>query len=929
MWVPTVAKPLVIVESKAKADTIAGFLGRDRYTVKPSVGHIRDLPQGAKQAPKSVTNPAVRRLGIDVDDHFKPVYIVPDNKKHVVAELKAALKDASEVYLATDEDREGEAISWHLLEVLKPKVPVKRMVFHEITEQAIAEAIDNWRELDMKLVEAQEGRRILDRLVGYEVSNVAFRRIGRGTSVGRVQSVATRLVVDRERARMAFRSGQYWDLEGTFAAPAAPAAHDQSFPATLVDIDGKRLALGRDFDADTGQLKADSAVALLDEGAAVALAARLEGAAFTVASVDTKQFMEKPKAPFITSTLQQEAGRKLGFSAGRTMSIAQGLYERGLITYMRTDSTSLSGQAISAARSQIQRLYGDAYLPAKPREYRSKVKNAQEAHEAIRPAGDRMRTAEDVNAELRSSDERKLYDLIWKRTVASQMADARIQRVTLKLGAASSAGEQVTFQASGRTIEFPGYLRAYVEGADDPEAELEDRETLLPPLQEQEAVDCTELRPAGHTTQPPARFTEASLVKELEERGIGRPSTYVSVIETIQARDYVFKKGTALVPTWKAFAKVQLLERYFAHLIDYDFTATMEEALDAVARGEGEAEKWLDSFYFGNGASSTNPMGLRELVSDERLAQIDMAEVNAVHIGFDAQGVELIARVWPNGARIERGDEKAPIPAELAPDELTPEKAEELLAKGGGGPRELGDDPETGLPVLVLNGRFGPFVQLGEQPEGSKEKPKRASLFASMEPDTVTLDEALQLLALPRVVGVDADGEEVTAQNGRYGPYIKKGTDSRSLGAEHELFTVTLEQAQAIFAQPKQGRGRVAKPPIADLGPHPETGAPVRVLDGRFGPYITDGTTNATVPRGMQPEAVTMAEAVELLAERAARGPAKKKAPAKKAAVKKTAKKSTAKKPPSTTTRTVKKGTTAKKAAAKKAAAKKPPTLGT
>ena len=920
------AKPLVIVESKAKADTIAGFLGRDRYTVKPSVGHIRDLPQGAKQAPKAITDPQVRRLGIDVDHHFKPVYIVPDNKKHVVAELKAALKDASEVYLATDEDREGEAISWHLLEVLKPKVPVKRMVFHEITEAAIADAIENWRELDMKLVEAQEGRRILDRLVGYEVSSVAFRRIGRGTSVGRVQSVATRLVVDRERLRMAFRSGSYWDIEGTFAAPTTP---DQSFPATLVDIDGKRLALGRDFDADTGQLKADANVALLAEGDAVALASRLEHAAFTVASVDTRQFMEKPKAPFITSTLQQEAGRKLGFSAGRTMSIAQGLYERGLITYMRTDSTSLSAQAVSAARSQIQRLYGDAYLPEKPREYRSKVKNAQEAHEAIRPAGDRMRTAEDVGAELRSSDERKLYDLIWKRTVASQMADARIQRVTLKLAASSSANEQVTFQASGRTIEFPGYLRAYVEGADDPEAELEDRETILPPLQEQQSVDCTELRPAGHTTQPPARFTEASLVKELEERGIGRPSTYVSVIETILARDYVFKKGTALVPTWKAFAKVQLLERYFAHLIDYDFTATMEEALDAVARGEGEAEKWLDSFYFGNGASPSSPMGLRELVSDERLAQIDMAEVNAVHIGVDAQGNELIARVWPNGARIERGDEKAPIPAELAPDELTPEKAEELLAKGGGGPRELGNDPETGMPVLVLNGRFGPFVQLGEQPEGSKEKPKRASLFASMEPDTVTLDEALQLLALPRVVGVDAAGEEITAQNGRYGPYIKKGTDSRSLGAEHELFTVTVEQAEAIFAQPKQGRGRVAKPPIAELGVHPESGAPIRVLDGRFGPYITDGTTNATVPRGIQPEAVTLAEAVDLLAERAARGPAKKKAPAKRAPAKKAAKKTGAKKPPSTTTRTVKKGTTAKKAAAKKAAAKKPPTLGT
>ncbi len=712
------AKPLVIVESKAKAETIAGFLGRDLYTVMPSVGHIRDLPQGAKQAPKSVTKPQVRRLGIDVDDHFRPVYVVPDNKKHVVADLKAALKDASELYLATDEDREGEAISWHLLEVLKPKVPVKRMVFHEITNEAIADAIDNWRDLDMKLVEAQEGRRILDRLVGYEVSNVAFRRIGRGTSVGRVQSVATRLVVDRERARMAFRNGTYWDIEGTFDANANATADGQSFPATLVQLDGRRLALGRDFDADTGQLAADANVALLDEAGAVALASRLDDAAFTVASVETRTFTEKPKAPFITSTLQQEAGRKLGFSAGRTMSIAQGLYERGLITYMRTDSTTLSEQAVSAARRQITSLYGDDFLPDQPREYRSKVKNAQEAHEAIRPAGDQMRTPDDADGELRSSDERRLYDLIWKRTVASQMADARIRRVTLRLGATSSAGEEVVFQASGRTIEFAGYLRAYVEGADDPEAELEDRETLLPPLEEQQSVRCAELRPSGHTTQPPARFTEASLVKELEERGIGRPSTYVSVIETILARDYVFKKGTALVPTWKAFAKVQLLERHFAHLIDYDFTATMEEALDAVARGEGEAEKWLDAFYFGNGQA-----GFRELVSDERLAQIDMAEVNAVHIGADPQGNELTVRVWPNGARIERGDEKAPIPVDLAPDELTPAKAEELLAKGGGGPRDLGADPTTGLTVLVLNGRFGPFVQLGEQEPGSKDKP--------------------------------------------------------------------------------------------------------------------------------------------------------------------------------------------------------------
>jgi DNA topoisomerase-1 len=498
------------------------------------------------------------------------------------------------------------------------------------------------------------------------------------------------------------------------------------------------------------------------------------------------------------------------------------------------------------------------------------------------------------------------------------MADARIRRVTLKLGATSSGGEEVVFQASGRTIEFAGYLRAYVEGADDPEAELEDRETVLPPLDEQQSVRCAELRPSGHTTQPPARFTEASLVKELEERGIGRPSTYVSVIETILARDYVFKKGTALVPTWKAFAKVQLLERHFAHLIDYDFTATMEEALDAVARGEGEAEKWLDSFYFGNGQA-----GLRELVSDERLAQIDMAEVNSVHLGADSQGNELTVRVWPNGARIERGEEKAPIPVDLAPDELTPEKAEELLAKGGGGPRDLGADPSSGLTVLVLNGRFGPFVQLGEQEPGSKDKPPRASLFATMEPDTVTLEEALQLLSLPRVVGVDADGEEITAQNGRYGPYIKKGTDSRSLGSEDQLFSVTLPDAQAIFAQPKQRRGRVAKPPIADLGPHPESGAPVRVLDGRFGPYITDGTTNATVPRGIQPEAVTMTEAVDLLAERAARGPTKKATAKKSTAKKSTATKSTAKK--SSAKKTSAKKTSAKKTPAKKTTAKKAP----
>jgi DNA topoisomerase I len=920
--VASVAKPLVIVESKAKAKTIEGFLGRDRFVVMASVGHIRDLPQSAKQVPKGVTDPRVRRLGIDVDQHFAPIYVVPDAKKHVVAELKAALRDASELYLATDEDREGEAISWHLLEVLKPTVPVKRMVFHEITADAIGDAIDNWRELDMKLVEAQEGRRVLDRLVGYEVSNVAFRRIGPGTSAGRVQSVATRLVVDRERARMAFRSASYWDLDGSFAVTTPSAAPDGNghapFPATLVQLDGRRPASGRDFDASTGQLVARDDVVLLDEAAATALTARLEDQPFTVASVESRLTTERPKAPFITSTLQQEASRKLGFSAARTMHVAQGLYDRGLITYMRTDSTTLAGQAISAARSQITRMYGDAYLPAEPRTYRSKVKNAQEAHEAIRPAGDRMRTADDLGHELQGADERRLYDLIWKRTIACQMADARIRRVTLRLTATSTAGEAATFQSTGRTIEFPGYLRAYVEGADDPEAELEDREAILPPLAEGDSVACRELHASGHTTQPPARYTEASLVKELEERGIGRPSTYASVIDTISKREYVWKKGNALVPSWTAFAKVQLLERYFTHLIDYEFTATMEEALDAIARGEGEAEKWLHSFYFGNGQ-----VGLRDLVGEEHLATIDKAEVNTVHLGADAEGRTMVVRVWPNGANIERGDERAPIPYDVAPDELV-DLADDLIARGSGGPRELGADPETGLIVLALTGRFGPFVQLGEQPEGSKEKPKRASLLASMDSATVTLDEALALLSLPRVVGLDTDGTEITAQNGRYGPYLKKDTDSRSLATEEQMFTVTLEQAQAIFAQPKERRGRVAKPPLAELGAHPESGSPVRMLDGRFGPYVTDGTLNASVPRGVDIATVTLEQAVELLRERAARAPATKR-PAKKAAKRSTAKKATkkggAKKTGATKKATKQAGTTA--GAAKRTATKK------
>jgi len=926
-----VPKPLVIVESPAKAKTIEGFLGRDAVRVIASYGHVRDLPSSAKEVPKSVTDKDVRRLGIDVEDHFRPVYVIPDQKKDRVKALRAALADASEVYLATDEDREGEAISWHVLEVLKPSVPVKRMVFHEITKPAIEAALADWRELDMKLVEAQEGRRILDRLFGYEMSLVARRRAGGAVSAGRVQSVAGRLVVDRERARMAFRTATYWDLAGTFRASggdgrpgrpspdeaslATPTGRGGDFPATLASVGGRRLASGKDFDAATGQLAADADVVLLDEAGASALAEGLADVAFRVGAVEHKAVTERPKPPFTTSTLQQEAARKLGFSAARAMSVAQALYETGYITYMRTDSTNLSDQAITAARSRIETLYGKEYLPAEARTYRGKVKNAQEAHEAIRPAGDAMQPLEDIattidrDAEIKGSkaDCKRLYELVWKRTVACQMADARVQRVTARLVAdardANGAAQEVTFNATGRTIEFPGYLRAYVEGADDPDAELEDREAILPPLAENDTVECREVNASGHATQPPARYTEASLVKELEERGIGRPSTYASVIDTLLRRDYVWKKGTALVPSWTAFAKQQLLERHFPHLIDYEFTATMEEALDAIARGEAEAEKWLHTFWFGNGQA-----GLKELIDDEHLATIDPAEVNAVAIGADAQGREIIVRVWNNGASVVRGDDKAPVPVDLPPDELTIPMAEELLERGAAGPRTIGTDPDTGMPVLALTGRYGPFVQLGEMEEGSKDKPKRASLLATMQTDTVTLEESLALLALPRVVGV-SDGSEITALNGRYGPYLKKGDDSRSLDSEEQLFTVTLEQAEAIFAQPKQRRGRAAKPPIAALGPHPESGASVRVLDGRFGPYVTDGTINATVPRGIEPASIDLEQAVELLREREARGPATKR-PAKRSG------------PPKTTKRVVKKGTSK---AAKKRAAKKVP----
>jgi DNA topoisomerase-1 len=863
-----VPKPLVIVESPAKAKTIAGFLGSG-FNVESSIGHIRDLPRKAQEVPAAYKDePWAKRWGVDVDNDFKPLYIVPAEKKAQVAKLKALLKDADEVYLATDEDREGEAIAWHLLEVLSPRVPVRRMVFHEITRAAIQQAVENSRDLDRKLVDAQETRRILDRLVGWDISEVLWKKVSPRLSAGRVQSVATRLVVERERSRMAFRAAGYWDVEGTFAAKGV------TFPATLSSVEGKRPATGKDFEPTTGQLTAAAAgtVALLDEGAARGLVERLTGVDYAVTSVESRDWKQSPHPPFMTSTLQQEAGRKLRYGAERTMRLAQKLYEAGYITYMRTDSVSLSEQAIAAARAEITERYGTDHLPEKPRHYTRKVKNAQEAHEAIRPAGERFRRPEDVAREV-DTDAARLYDLIWKRCVASQMADARGRRVSLRLGATSSAGEAVVFSASGRTITFAGFLRAYVEGSDDPDAELEDRESRLPSVEQGEAVANQSLDAAGHSTQPPARYTEASLVAELENRGIGRPSTYASVIQTIQDRGYVWKKGSALVPSWTAFAVVKLLERHFAHLVDYEFTARMEETLDDIARGEQEWVPWLRQFYFGNGV-----VGLRTLV-EERVPEIDAREINTIQLADE--GCDIVVRVGRYGPYLSRGEQTAPVPDGIAPDELTPEMAAELLERGPEEGRTVGTDPATGLEVTVRDGRYGPYVQLGEQEEGSKKKPKRASLFKTMTPDTVTLEEALMLLSLPRVVGQDAEGRDIVASPGRFGPYIKRGEDTRSLQNEEQLLTITLEEAEALLAQPKRGRGRQAAEPLAELGASPDNGAPVKLLAGRYGPYVTDGTTNASLPKDADPAALTLAAAVELLRARAAAGPAKR--PARKA----------------------------------------------
>jgi DNA topoisomerase I len=919
----------VIVESPTKARKLAGYLGSG-YIVESSRGHIRDLPRAAADVPAKFKSEPWARLGVNVDADFEPLYIISPEKKSTVSELKGLLKDVDELYLATDGDREGEAIAWHLMQTLKPRVPVKRMVFHEITKPAILEAAGNTRELDIDLVDAQETRRILDRLYGYEVSPVLWKKVAPKLSAGRVQSVATRIIVQRERDRMAFRSASYWDILAKLDASVSdPEAQPPTFNARLTNVDGLRVAVGRDFDSlgtlrnRTGEVAKE--VIVLDEARAAELAAGLRGAQLTVASVEEKPYTRRPYAPFMTSTLQQEAGRKLRFSSERTMSIAQRLYENGYITYMRTDSTTLSESAIDAARTQARQLYGAEYVSPSPRQYTRKVKNAQEAHEAIRPAGEAFATPDAVRREL-DGDEFRLYELIWQRTVASQMADARGTTLTLRINGEvrGQPPTEVVFSASGRTLTFPGFLKAYVETVDElAGGEADDAERRLPHLTTGQRLDAIELTPDGHSTNPPARYTEASLVKALEELGIGRPSTYSSIIKTIQDRGYVYKKGSALIPSWVAFAVTGLLEQHFGRLVDYDFTAAMEDELDEIANGHERRTNWLNNFYFGGDHGVPDSVarsgGLKKLVG-VNLEGIDAREVNSIRLFDDAEGRPIYVRVGKNGPYLERlvaGDDGDPTPQRanlndaITPDELTLEVAEELFATPQEG-RVLGLDPATGHEIVAKDGRYGPYVtevlpkpedDEGGSEQGAKKgkkptgpKPRTGSLLRSMDLQTVTLEDALKLLSLPRVVGVDpANGEEITAQNGRYGPYLKRGTDSRSLTTEDQMFTIGLEEALKIYAEPKRsGRTSASAPPLRELGTDAASGKPMVIKDGRFGPYVTDGETNASLRKGDDVLSITDERASELLADRRARGPVKKttrKAPAKKTTRKAPAKK--------------------------------------
>jgi len=925
--VPSTTKRLVIVESPAKAKTISGYLGPG-YVVEASFGHVRDLPRNAADVPARYKGESWARLGVDVDNGFNALYVVTSDRKQQIAKLAKLAKEVDEVLLATDEDREGEAIAWHLLETIKPKVPVKRMVFHEITRPAIQEAVANPREIDRALVDAQEARRILDRLYGYEVSPVLWKKVGPRTSAGRVQSVATRIVVEREKQRMAFRAANYWDITATLAtltgqsgAPAAEATEPRTFAANLIALDGDRVASGRDFEPTTGQAR--GGVVHLDEDGARGLAARLDGRPFRVVRVEEKPYRRRPYAPFITSTLQQEASRKLRFSSAQTMRVAQRLYENGYITYMRTDSVNLAESAIAAARAQIRDLYGDSFVPPEPRRYASKVKNAQEAHEAIRPAGDSFRTPGEVANEL-ATEEFKLYELIWRRTVASQMTDAVGSSVSVRIRAMSTTNEECDFAATGKTITDPGFLRAYVESSDDESEEAEDAERRLPRLVKDQPLRADALEAVGHTTQPPARYTEASLVKAMEELGIGRPSTYATIMATIQDRGYVFRRGQALVPSFLAFAVVNLLERHFAQMVDYGFTAAMEDELDDVAGGQAAAVDFLTAFYFGGNlgehGSVARSGGLKKMVT-ENLGEIDARGVNSIPLFVDGEGRNVVVRVGRYGPYLQRslpgaeldasengngngngngGDSAAnrvSIPEGIAPDELTPEKVEELFL-GGGGERKLGEHPDTGEPIVVKSGRFGPYISSGD---------RNASLLSTMSPDSLSLADALRLLTLPRVVGRDPDGEEIIASGGRYGPYIKRGNDTRSLATEEQLFTLTLDEALALLAEPKQRGRAAARPPLRELGVDPLTDKPLTIKDGRFGPYVTDGESNASLRRGQTPESMTIEQASEMLSEKRAAGPKPRKAAAKKTTAKKAAPRKAA----------------AKKSAPRKAAAKK------
>lgn len=992
-------KRLVIVESATKARKIAPYLGPN-YIVEASVGHIRDLPRGAADVPAKYKKEPWARLGVNVDKEFEPLYVVSADKKKKVSDLKAKLKQVDELYLATDPDREGEAIAWHLLEVLKPKVPVRRMVFHEITKPAILAAAEDTRELDQDLVDAQEARRVLDRLYGYEVSPVLWKKVMPRLSAGRVQSVATRVIVERERERMAFVSAEYWDLTATLNLQTAGLDGElNSFEARLATVGGKRVAQGRDFN-DDGQLKSEAVV--LDGGSANALATDLTGSDMQVTGVEEKPYTRRPYPPFMTSTLQQEAARKLRFTSERTMRIAQRLYENGHITYMRTDSTTLSQSGMQAARAQAKELYGAKFVADAPRQYNRKVKNSQEAHEAIRPAGETFDTPGQLAGKL-DAEEYKLYELIWQRTVASQMADAKgmSMKVTVA-GSSSQAAEipgitstEVEFTATGRTLTFPGFLKAYVEvsSTGDGKDMADNAEKRLPVMSQGDALKASEVTAEGHTTNPPARYNEASLVKRMEELGIGRPSTYASIIRTIQDRGYVLPRGNALVPSWVAFAVVGLLEQNFGSLVDYDFTSAMEDELDAIAEGRTDRANWLRGFYFGDDSrdkdspSSAIPRqgGLQHIVGDN-LEQIDARRVNSLHLFDDAEGNPIVVRVGRYGPYLERvkpvpagapeGTEpevqRANLPESMTPDGLSLDVAEKLFATPQGG-RELGVNPESGRTIVAREGRYGPYVTelLGEdeeaqaaakaeaqweaerdeqdrerEAEGKKPlsretktaqnqkakrvkelveaslKPKTASLFSDMEPASVTLEEALKLMSLPREVGVDpSDGEMITAQNGRFGPYLKKGSDSRSLANEEQIFTVTLDEARRIYAEPKRRGRAAAKPPLKQLGDNDVSGKPMSVKEGRFGAYVTDGTTNASLRKGDTPETITDARANELLSERRAKMAAEGTAPAKSA--RKTAKKSTKK----TSAKKTTKKAGAKKTGTKKSTKKAPPTL--